>query len=61
MWNVVGSLVPIVAAATYYFGPSTLLVIAAATAGAMVTEALFGPPDALSRMDRLLSRASCLA
>ena len=48
MWNVVGSLVPIVVTATYYFGPSALLVIAAATAGAMVTEALFGPPGALA-------------
>lgn len=48
MWNVVGSLVPIVATATYYFGPSALLVVAAATAGAMVIEALFGPPSALA-------------
>ena len=28
MWNVVGSLLPIVAAATWFFGPSALLVVA---------------------------------
>ena len=42
MWNVVGSLVPIVAAATWFFGPSALLVIAAAVAGALGTERTFG-------------------
>lgn len=42
MWNVVGSLVPIVIAAAWYFGISALLVIAAATFGAVGTEALFG-------------------
>jgi len=42
MWNVVGSLVPILAVAVYYFGPSALLVIAAATIGAVLTELLFG-------------------
>ncbi len=40
MWSVVASLVPIVAAATWYFGPSALIVIAAASAGAVVVEAL---------------------
>ena len=30
MWTVVGSLVPVVLAATWYFGPSALLVLAAA-------------------------------
>ncbi len=38
MWTVVASLAPIVAIATYFFGPSALLVVAAATAGAVVTE-----------------------
>ena len=36
------SLVPILAVATYYFGPSALLVVAAATLGAVLTERLFG-------------------
>lgn len=42
MWSVVGSLGPIVAAAAYFFGISALLVIAAATAGAIATEMAFG-------------------
>jgi electron transport complex protein RnfD len=42
MWNVVGSLIPLVAAATYFFGPSALLVIAASVAGAVLTERAFG-------------------
>jgi electron transport complex protein RnfD len=42
MWHVVGSLVPVIAAAAYLFGPSALLVILAATAGAVLTEAAFG-------------------
>jgi electron transport complex protein RnfD len=42
MWNVVGSLVPIVAAATYFFGIGALLVVAAATLGSLVTERVFG-------------------
>ncbi len=48
MWNVVGSLVPVLAAATYYFGPSALLVTGAATAGALLTERWFGPPGSLA-------------
>ena len=47
MWNVVGSLVPIVIAATYFFGPSALLVIGASAAGAVATEHLFGPGGTL--------------
>ena len=47
MWSVVGSLVPVVAVATYYFGPSALLVIAAASAGGVLTETWFGPKGAL--------------
>jgi electron transport complex protein RnfD len=42
MWNVVGSLMPLVAAAAFYFGPSALLVVGAATAGAVLTERLMG-------------------
>ena len=42
MWNVVGSLVPIIAIATYFFGPSALLVIGAATFGAVATERALG-------------------
>ncbi|MEK7838174.1 MAG: RnfABCDGE type electron transport complex subunit D, partial [candidate division NC10 bacterium] len=41
MWTVVASLAPIVAIATYFFGPSALLVVAAATAGAVVTARAF--------------------
>jgi len=47
MWSVVGSLVPVVAAAVYYFGPSALLVISAATLGCLLTERLLGPRGAL--------------
>src|SRR5574341_1176807 len=42
MWHVVLSLVPVLAAAAYFFGVSALLVTAAATLGAVVTEAVFG-------------------
>jgi Na+-translocating ferredoxin:NAD+ oxidoreductase subunit D len=42
MWNVVGSLLPIVAAAAWFFGPSALLVVGASVAGAVGTERLFG-------------------
>ena len=42
MWNVVASLVPLVAAATWFFGPSALLVIGASVAGAFTTERVFG-------------------
>lgn len=38
MWNVVGSLVPLVVAAAYFFGVSALLVIGASVAGALATE-----------------------
>jgi electron transport complex protein RnfD len=43
MWNVTASLVPVVAAAIYYFGPSALLLLAAATLGAVLTELAFSP------------------
>ncbi|HEX6200909.1 MAG TPA: RnfABCDGE type electron transport complex subunit D, partial [Thermoanaerobaculia bacterium] len=45
MWTVVLSLVPVIGAAAFYFGISALLVIAAATAGALLTEKLFGSKD----------------
>jgi H+/Na+-translocating ferredoxin:NAD+ oxidoreductase subunit D len=47
MWSVAASLVPVIATATYYFGPSALLVIAGASAGALLTERAFGPGGAL--------------
>jgi len=42
MWQVVGSLVPMIVAALWLFGVSALLVLTAATAGALVTERVFG-------------------
>lgn len=42
MWSVVFTLVPVIAASVFYFGPSAVLVIAAATAGALATERAFG-------------------
>ena len=42
MWSVVVSLVPVVIASIYWFGPSAALVIAAATLGCLVTERTFG-------------------
>lgn len=47
MWNVVGSLVPVVGAATAFFGPSAFLVVVAATAGGLLTERLLGPAGSL--------------
>lgn len=48
MWSVVASLAPVVAAAVYYFGPSAILVISAATIGCVVTERLFGKGGSLA-------------
>ena len=42
MWNVVGSLLPIVAASIWFFGPSALLVVSASVTGALATERAFG-------------------
>jgi len=42
MWNVVGSLVPIVVAAAWFFGVSALLVILATSLGALATERALG-------------------
>ncbi|MDX1646229.1 MAG: RnfABCDGE type electron transport complex subunit D [Longimicrobiales bacterium] len=47
MWSVVASLVPVVAAAIYWFGPSAALVIAAAMLGCVVTERFLGPGGTL--------------
>ncbi|HEX6308977.1 MAG TPA: RnfABCDGE type electron transport complex subunit D [Longimicrobiales bacterium] len=47
MWTVVISLLPIVAASVWFFGISALLIIAAAVAGALITERLTGPRNAI--------------
>ncbi|MDH5315911.1 MAG: RnfABCDGE type electron transport complex subunit D [Gemmatimonadota bacterium] len=47
MWSVVLSLVPVIAAAIWFFGPSAILVLAAATLGALLTERVFGPGGSL--------------
>lgn len=47
MWTVVGSLLPIVVTALYFFGLSALLVIAATLAGALGAETAFGSPQRL--------------
>ncbi len=47
MWNVVGALAPLVIAATYLFGPSALLIVAASVIGALLTERAFGSADTL--------------
>jgi electron transport complex protein RnfD len=47
MWTVVASLVPVVGAAVWYFGPSALLVLAASTLGCVLTERLLAPRDSL--------------
>ena len=48
MWSVTASLVPVVAAAAYYFGPSAILVIGAATLGSILTEWAFAPKGSLT-------------
>jgi electron transport complex protein RnfD len=48
MWSVTASLVPVMAASIYFFGPSAFLVLTAATLGAVLTERAFGPPRSLS-------------
>lgn len=42
MWSVVISLVPVIAASIYFFGPSAILVLLASVAGCLITERLFG-------------------
>jgi electron transport complex protein RnfD len=46
MWSVVFSLVPVVGAATFFFGPAALLVILACVLGALLPERLWGPRSA---------------
>ena len=48
MWNVVGSLVPIIAAAAWLFGISSLLVVAASLLGAVLTERTLGHSGSLT-------------
>jgi electron transport complex protein RnfD len=48
MWHVVGSLVPVVAAAAWFSGVSALLVVATAAIGALATERLFGRGGSLA-------------
>lgn len=47
MWSVVVSLVPVLAAAVFYFGPSAILVISAATLGCVLTERALGHKGSL--------------
>jgi Na+-translocating ferredoxin:NAD+ oxidoreductase subunit D len=47
MWTVVATLLPVIAASAYFFGPGALLVISAATVGAVGTERLVGPGGAV--------------
>lgn len=47
MWSVVGSLVPVLVTAAWYFGVGAFLIVGAATAGALVTERLFGKSHSL--------------
>ena len=47
MWSVVASLAPVVGMSVWYFGPSAAWVIAFATAGAVLTERLFGARGSL--------------
>jgi len=51
MWSVVLSLVPVVASAIYFFGPSAILVLAASTTGCLASERLAGRRDARSLRD----------
>ncbi len=47
MWTVVATLAPVCAAAAWFFGVGALLIVAAATAGALATERLLGPGGAV--------------
>lgn len=48
MWTVVATLVPVVGAAYWFFGLAALLVVGAATAGAVLTEWAFADWDAVA-------------
>jgi electron transport complex protein RnfD len=47
MWNVVASLVPVIAAAGYFFGFGALLLVFAATLGSLLTEWVLGAKGSL--------------
>ena len=47
MWTVVATLVPVLGAGVWFFGPGALLVVAAAVAGAVLPERLWGRRGAL--------------
>ena len=47
MWTVVATLVPVLAAGVWFFGPGALLVVAAAVAGAVLPEHFLGKRGAL--------------
>ena len=47
MWNVAGSLLPILASAAWFFGVSALLVVAAAAFGALLVERTLGRSGSL--------------
>jgi electron transport complex protein RnfD len=47
MWTVVATLLPVVGAAAWFFGPGALLVVAACVLGALGVERLFGPGGSL--------------
>ena len=47
MWHVNLSLLPIIAAAIFYFGPSAVLVLGASLAGCLLTEWVFGNRETL--------------
>jgi len=51
MWSVVGSLVPVIGSATYFFGPSALLVILASLAGVLVVERFLGRNGSKTLLD----------
>ncbi|HEX9733470.1 MAG TPA: RnfABCDGE type electron transport complex subunit D [Thermoanaerobaculia bacterium] len=55
MGDVLLALVPVLAVATYYFGLSALLVVAAAAAGAVGAERLLGPKGAIRDNSALLT------
>jgi Na+-translocating ferredoxin:NAD+ oxidoreductase subunit D len=55
MWTVVLSLLPIVLAGTWFFGIGALLVVAAAVAGAMLTERLAGSRGTLGDGSALIT------
>lgn len=55
MWTVLLTLMPVVAASTWFFGPSALLVITAAVAGSLLPERLVGHPNSLSDGSAMIS------